>query len=91
MEHPIPRTRVPPVPGKFEDKQTYRTLLFDSEDEGLTRVDLCNKCWNAEDRSLQTAGRFPVSLAGHLRSPTSPEPDAIQKDTAETFSANSST
>lgn len=71
---------------KFEDKQTYRTLLFNSEDEGLTRVDLCNKCWNAEDQDdFKQRDGFLSVWQGTYEAPPPPEPDAIQKDTAETL------
>lgn len=69
---------------KFADKETYRTLLFDVEDEGLSRVDLCNKCWDTEDHDdFKRRDGFLSVWQGTYEAPPPPAPDAIQKDTAE--------
>lgn len=67
----------------FEDKQSYRTLLFHGEAE-FERLDLCNNCWEQNHKDdFKTRSGFLSVWQGVYKAPPPPTPDAIQKDTAE--------
>ena len=63
----------------FADKQNYHTLL-DFDAEGYKRRDLCAACYAGASRDAVIS-----QWQGKYRVPPPPPPEAIQKDTAETW------
>jgi len=67
----------------FEDQQSYRTLLFQGEEE-LERLDLCNACWERSYKDdFKSRPGFLSVWQGVYKAPPPPAPEAIQKETAE--------
>lgn len=67
----------------FEDKQPYRTLLFESDEE-LQRYDICLGCWKTNGDSYQSEGEELISnWKGRYKKPPPRPKEAIQKDQAE--------
>jgi hypothetical protein len=68
----------------FADKQQYHTLLFD-EQSAFRRSDVCEPCWQKEDRAgVRQRQGFVSHWQGVYQSP-SPSSDPIHKETAESL------
>jgi hypothetical protein len=67
----------------FADKQTYHTLLFDQQG-AFRRMDVCEPCWQKEDRAgVRQRQGFVSRWQGVYQTP--PRSDPIQKETAESL------
>ena len=67
----------------FADKQPYRTLLLEANNE-LRRSDICEPCAEKAGDMRTTVG-FISQWHGVYQAPAVQAPEAIQKDTAETI------
>src|SRR5689334_6963692 len=67
----------------FMDKQTYYTILFDEKRDFL-RIDVCQKCWEAQYRESRDRKGFISCWHGQYEVPPAPV-EAIQKENAETL------
>ena len=69
----------------FEDKQLYHTLLFD-EKRHYQRMDVCAACWTAQfSQGASDRKGFISYWHGIYHAPAAAQPEAIQKETAETL------
>jgi len=69
----------------FEDKQPYHTILFRGM-ESLERRDICPGCWEQKYKAEPGAmGGYISNWQGVYEVPPPPQPDAIQKDNAQTL------
>jgi hypothetical protein len=69
----------------FADRQKYHTLLFD-EKQGYARLDVCERCWEAQ--FSQGAGDrkgFVSFWQGTYATPPPAPPEPIARDTAESL------
>jgi hypothetical protein len=70
----------------FADKQSYHTLLYDEKAEHLSRMDVCDACWQSQ---FSEGAREKKGIVSHWQGiyevPPPQAPDAIQKETAETL------
>ena len=68
----------------FSDKETYHTLLFD-ERAAFRRIDICQNCWQAQySEGARERKGFVSYWHGVYEAPT-PQPEPIQKETAESL------
>ena len=68
----------------FSDKETYHTLLFD-ERAAFRRIDVCQTCWQSQySEGARERKGFVSYWHGVYEAPT-PQPDPIQKETAESL------
>lgn len=69
----------------FGDQEIYHTLLFDERSE-LRRMDVCDKCWQAQysDGGRDRKG-FVSYWHGVYEAPPPPAKEAIQKENAESL------
>ncbi len=70
---------------EFEDKATYHTILSFTP-EGYQRMDICSTCWDSQysQGGMDRKGAFS-HWRGKYRTPPPPQPEPIQKETAETL------
>ena len=69
----------------FEDKQTFRTLLFDRRRD-YERLDVCEKCWEAQfNQGAADRKGFVSHWQSVFNVPPPAPPEPIQKETAETL------
>jgi len=70
---------------EFADKATYHTILSFTA-EGYTRLDVCQICWETQYSQgyLDRKGVFS-HWRGKYKAPPPPQPEPIQKETAETL------
>ena len=68
---------------EYVDKATYHTILSFTP-EGYTRLDVCQTCWDSQygQGGMDRKGAFS-HWRGKYRAPLPPQPDPIQKETAE--------
>lgn len=67
----------------FEDKQSYRTLLYEADGE-LLRKDLCTECYKLVEKTLfQSTNEWISSWLGKYKKPPPKPKEAIQKDQIE--------
>lgn len=70
----------------FADKQSYHTLLYDEKAEHLSRLDVCDACWQSQfSEGAREKKGFVSHWQGIYEVPPPQAPDAIQKETAETL------
>jgi hypothetical protein len=70
----------------FADKQSYHTLLYDEKAEHLSRMDVCDACWQSQfSEGAREKKGFVSHWQGIYEVPPPQAPDAIQKETAETL------
>jgi hypothetical protein len=68
----------------FSDKETFHTLLFD-ERAAFRRIDVCQTCWQSQySQGARERKGFVSYWHGVYEAPT-PQPDPIQKETAESL------
>lgn len=69
----------------FSDKEVFHTLLFDLKDS-YHRSDICTECWTTQYGQGATDRKGFVSCWQSVFTfPAPPEPEPIQKETAETL------
>jgi hypothetical protein len=68
----------------FSDKETYHTLLFD-ERAAFRRIDVCQNCWQAQYSEGARERKGFVSYWHGVYEAPAPQPDPIQKETAESL------
>lgn len=69
----------------FSDKEVFHTLLFDRKDS-YQRSDICNECWTTQYGQGATDRKGFVSCWQSVFAvPPPPEPEPIQKETAESL------
>ena len=68
----------------FSDGQSYRTILFE-ERTGYMRQDVCAACWDTQYSQGSSERKGFVSQWQGLFEKAVPQPEAIQKETAETL------
>ena len=67
----------------FEDKQSYRTLLYEADGE-LLRKDLCTGCYKLVEKTLfQSTNEWISSWQGKYKKPPPKPKEAVQKDQTE--------
>lgn len=70
---------------EFEDKESYRTLLYDLDGE-LMRRDLCTVCYKKVEKTLfSSTDEWISSWSGKYKKPAPKPKEAIQKDMAESI------
>src|ERR1700761_6115933 len=68
----------------FADQEPYHTLLFD-EKQDFRRSDVCVDCWNKQFSEGARERKGFISYWHGVYHAPKPEPEAIQKDTAESL------
>jgi hypothetical protein len=70
---------------EFPDKATYHTILSFTPG-GYQRMDVCQTCWDSQysHGSMDRKGAFS-HWRGKYKAPPPPQPEPIQKETAETL------
>lgn len=69
---------------QFVDKETYHTLLFD-ERADFRRSDICDACWQKQFSDGARDKKGFVSYWHGVYEAPAPQPEPIQKETAETL------
>ena len=70
----------------FEDKAAYHTLLFDDQEEGHVRRDICGSCWKSEfEEGAGQDGTYISYWQGIYEAPPPAAPEPIQKENAESL------
>jgi hypothetical protein len=68
----------------FADKEAYHTLLFDEKQE-FRRLDVCSGCWQTTYSEGGRERKGFISYWHGVYEVPKPEPEPIQKDTAESL------
>lgn len=68
----------------FSDKETYHTLLFD-ERAAFRRIDVCQNCWQTQYSQGARERKGFVSYWHGVYEAPAPQPEPIQKETAESL------
>ena len=70
----------------FADRQAYHTLLSNDQAEQLSRMDVCDACWQSQfGNGVRERTGYVSHWQGVFEVPPAQPPEAIQKENAETL------